>query len=227
MKDPGAQAALRAALVLLSAALVRMALTPASRSPVLDHRADVADSLLAVGDSLSVESERRNRPLEVGETIDPNRAEEADLDRLPRVGPAIAARIVADRTANGPYLRPGDLLRVPGIGPRSVDRLSPFLDFSGARSLTRPAEAKGPPEARRLLGVVDQSDGLGGTGSVRLNHASDVQLESLPGIGPVLAQRIIEIRRARGGFRSLEDLLDVPGVGPAVLERLRPLITLR
>ena len=227
MKDPGAQAALRAGLILLGAAVLRVALTPGAGSPVLNERTDVADSLLSVGDSLARDSERRSRPLAAGERLDPNTAGEAELDRLPRVGPAIAARIVADRTANGPYRRPDDLLRVPGLGPGSVERLSPLLDFSGAGDLPRPVEAKEGTEVRRLLGVVDRSREPEESGLVRLNHASAVQLESLPGIGPVLARRIIEIRRARGGFRSLEDLLDVSGVGPAVLSRLRPMVTLR
>ncbi|NNM35392.1 MAG: hypothetical protein HKO53_20120, partial [Gemmatimonadetes bacterium] len=79
MKDPGAQAALRAALVLLGAALFRVVLTPAAGPPVLNHRADVADSLLAAGDSLSRESARRSRPLAEGEKLDPNTADEVDL----------------------------------------------------------------------------------------------------------------------------------------------------
>lgn len=59
---------------------------------------------------------------------------------------------------------------------------------------------------------------------VSLNAATAEQLETLPGIGPVLARRIVEHRIRYGSFQRLEDLLQVEGVGPRVLERLRPLL---
>lgn len=58
-------------------------------------------------------------------------------------------------------------------------------------------------------------------GLVNVNTATPAQLESLPGIGPALAQRIVEGRP----YHTIEDLLDVPGIGPATLEKLRPLVT--
>lgn len=57
---------------------------------------------------------------------------------------------------------------------------------------------------------------------VNLNTASQAEIESLPGVGPALAQRIIEGRP----YRSLEDLDRVRGIGPKLLERLRPLVAL-
>jgi competence ComEA-like helix-hairpin-helix protein len=56
-----------------------------------------------------------------------NSATARDLDCVPGVGPALAARIVADRTARGPFGRIEDLDRVPGIGKRLVERLRPYL----------------------------------------------------------------------------------------------------
>ncbi len=58
-----------------------------------------------------------------GGAIDVNRADAAALDALPGVGPALAARIVAWRTANGPFRSPEDLLSVSGIGDRTLERL--------------------------------------------------------------------------------------------------------
>lgn len=57
-----------------------------------------------------------------------------------------------------------------------------------------------------------------------LNAAGETELESLPGIGPVLARRIIAHRMRDGPYRRLEDLLRVEGIGPKLLERLRPLV---
>jgi competence ComEA-like helix-hairpin-helix protein len=58
--------------------------------------------------------------------------------------------------------------------------------------------------------------------TVDLATADVAQLDALPGIGPVLAERIVAERRRVGGFRRVEDLLAVPGIGPRLFERLRP-----
>ena len=50
-------------------------------------------------------------------------------------------------------------------------------------------------------------------------------LDALPGIGPVLAARIVQHRREHGAFRDPDELLAVRGIGPRLLERLRPLVT--
>ncbi len=62
-------------------------------------------------------------------------------------------------------------------------------------------------------------------GMVRINLASASDLENLPGVGPVLAERIVAHRDLIGGFQIVEDLLDVPGIGEAKLASLRDLIS--
>jgi competence protein ComEA len=66
----------------------------------------------------------------------------------------------------------------------------------------------------------------GGGGVVSLNAADAIALETIPGIGPVTAQAIIATRESLGGFDSLDQLLDVDGIGPATFESIRPYITL-
>jgi competence ComEA-like helix-hairpin-helix protein len=56
---------------------------------------------------------------------------------------------------------------------------------------------------------------------VNLNVAGQAELETLPGIGPVLAKRIIEVRRQLGGFQNVEELLEVSGIGSRRLDRIR------
>lgn len=63
-----------------------------------------------------------------------------------------------------------------------------------------------------------------GSGLVDLNAADVGALDALPGIGPVLAQRILDWRTEHGRFTSVDELGEVAGIGPTVLERLRPLV---
>lgn len=66
--------------------------------------------------------------------------------------------------------------------------------------------------------------GGGSAGVVNLNSATLEQLDTLPGIGPSLAQQIISYRETHGPFTSVDQLNEVPGIGPARLEQLRPLV---
>ena len=69
------------------------------------------------------------RALRDGARIDVNRALAADLELLPGVGPTLARRIVEQRDAHGGFANAEDLLRVRGIGPRTLERLRPLLAF--------------------------------------------------------------------------------------------------
>ena len=74
------------------------------------------------------------------------------------------------------------------------------------------------------VGEVVASAGAG-DGLVNLNTADAAALDTLPRIGPALAERILAWREKNGPFASVEDLLDVPGIGDAILEGLRDLVT--
>jgi competence protein ComEA len=62
------------------------------------------------------------------------------------------------------------------------------------------------------------------SGPVHLNTATLEQLDELPGVGPVTAQKIIDYRQEHGAFSSVDDLDGIPGIGPARLEQLRDLV---
>jgi competence protein ComEA len=67
--------------------------------------------------------------------------------------------------------------------------------------------------------------GCPGWPGVDLNSASAQELDALPGIGPVLAQRIVTHRDEQGPFRSVDQLDDVPGIGPTIFAELAELVT--
>jgi len=63
-------------------------------------------------------------------------------------------------------------------------------------------------------------------GTVNINTATAEQLEMLPGIGESRANAVIALRKQRGGFKSIDELKDVKGIGEAALERLRPYVSI-
>lgn len=81
-------------------------------------------------------------------------------------------------------------------------------------------DANGLPAAAST-GAVPGAAASGSTAIVDLNSADAAALDTLPGVGPALAQRILDWRSANGGFASVEQLLDISGIGEKTFERLR------
>jgi len=155
----------------------------------------------------------RARPLGPSERIDADRASATDLARLPRVGLALAKKIVADREARGPFGELAGLDRVPGVGAGLLAAIGPHLAFSGPSSLgARLAVTSTPPGA-----PADPS----GAAVVNLNTADVSMLDALPGIGPARARAIVSYRETNGPFRAVQELARVPGFGAAALARLK------
>ena len=117
-----------------------------------------------------------------------------------------------------------DALRVAGGAKRGADltsvNLAAFLTDAQQVTIVKKGAAQ-PGGAAGLGGA-----GPGGSGGpVNINTATLEELETLPGIGPALGQRIIDFRTAHGPFRSVDDLLNVSGIGEKRLADLRPGIT--
>jgi len=204
MHDTETRALVRAATVLLCVCSLRFGIPLLSGGPV-DVPTDVLEELGSATRSATEEADRRSRPLAPDERIDPNRADEVTLDRLPGIGPTASSAIVAARDSGIVFRRPDDLLVVRGIGPASVKRIAGALDLDS------------PP-----AGVRRRTSGAGGAGVDRidLNRADLDDLQRLPGVGPAIAERIVAVRR-QAPFRSVDDLMRVPGIGATTVDRLR------
>ena len=114
--------------------------------------------------------------------------------------------IVADAIEAAGGLRPGAL----------VERINLAAPVSDGEQILVPG-----PEDTHDGGASETGAG----GPLSLNRASAKELETLPGVGPVLAERIVAFREASGGFEVVEDLLEVPGIGEAKLAAMRDLVT--
>src|SRR6266699_5088735 len=122
----------RAALLLASLALagagVRFLLAPAPQSPPGDvHLQSPSPSRSADLRETARRAASLARPLAPGERIDLDRADVTEITRLPRVGPALAQRIVAWRTQHGAFGSLERLDSVSGVGPKLLDAIRPFV----------------------------------------------------------------------------------------------------
>jgi competence protein ComEA len=162
-----------------------------------------------------------------GPRLDLNRATKSELRLLPGVGDALALRVVEHRQRHGPFRSVDDLSQVTGFGPKTLERLRPWLfvalEPTGVEVSDAIEPAAKPRPAKRVDLASKKIDALHGE-PIAVNRASQADLQKLPGIGPKLSQRILD-ERARGPFKSVEDLRRVPGIGAKTLERLRPLVT--
>ena len=99
---------------------------PAHDAPTGDSTASTSDAERHRSGTSGTRS-RGSEPALRPETIDVDRATAAELERLPGIGPSLASRIVADREQNGLFGTAEALRRVKGIGPRTLERIRPYL----------------------------------------------------------------------------------------------------
>ena len=130
-------------------------------------------------------------------------------------------------------------VRRPGVyefteGARVIDAIDAA---GGARSgallealnlaapLTDGTQILVPREGQEGVAPAPVTGGAVAGGLVNVNSAIATELEELPGIGEVIAQRIIDYRTENGPFATVDELLDVSGIGDAILESIRELVT--
>lgn len=135
----------------------------------------------------------------------------------------------------GAVRKPG-LVRL-GAGARVDDAIAAAGGAKSAKALATVNLARLVVDGEQIVVGASQgaqaATGPGVQGSVgnagpmvSINAATAAQLEELPGVGPVLAQRIVDWRQANGPFRSVEELGEVSGIGSSILDQLRSKVTL-
>lgn len=162
---------------------------------------------------------------------------------LPRADTATESTTLASPTtsigplhvhAAGAVARPG-VVQVPS-GARVVDVIAAAggaasdadLNQINLAELVTDGERVYIPRAGEVVAAVAapsgsaKGGGTDATGIVNINEASESELEALPGVGPATAKAIVDYRTQNGRFRSVDDLLNVRGIGPAKLEQIKP-----
>lgn len=142
-------------------------------------------------------------------------------------GPTLIADL--KRVNLAAVLRDGDRVVIPRIAqPPYPYTEAQLLAFSQKAGRPPPGSGEAAPAGGGPPALSGASNARAGEAAVavNVNTATAADLERLPGVGPVLARRIVEFREARGLFRRLEDLQDVEGIGPKLYRRLEPLLRL-
>ena len=178
---------------------------------------------------------RPTDPVASRPAVDLNRADRADLEQVPGIGPTLAREIDDHRRTRGPFRAVEELRSVKGVGPATLDKVRPFLrvDLPASDSpvaepslepmvLQRKQPQPPAPAPHPRAGGASRKLQPGDP-PVNVNTANLNELTRLPSIGPVTAQSILTARSA-GPFKSLADLDRVKGIGPKTLDKIRPFV---
>ena len=207
-----------AALMMLTASLLLLAIPYVFR-PKADAPSDFS-ILQAIADDTSCEPDvseahsnydRKRHAYAKPFAFDPNSADEQTLVKL-GFKPWLAKRVLKFRLAGGRFKTGADLYKLYGADSVLVDRLQPFVRIKPFEQEDKKPYAKTAYPQRRSLEVIE------------LNTADTTALIALPGIGSKLAKRIIAFRERLGGFYSTDQLKEVYGLKPEVIELILPRI---
>jgi competence protein ComEA len=176
------------------------------------------------------------RPLELDREkrtpyrIDLNTAQREQLLQVPGIGERTAEKIEKYREEHGPFESRTELTQIPGIGPAKYEKIAGSVTTQSEEARVVIDTSTGPSPKRTASNSLKSSNSKKPTkkeegikAPIDVNQADLDELQKLPGIGPRLAQRIVD-ERAKSPFRSVEDLRRVSGIGPKILERLKPFV---
>ena len=149
--------------------------------------------------------------------FDPNTAQHSQLEAL-GIDSAVSARIIKYRMKGGIYRRKSDLKKIYGLSGEQFVLLYPYIDLPEKIVNTQPTEVKTDPVLANSSEPDDEPDPLP---AFDLNLADTAVLQTISGIGSVLANRIIGFRDKLGGFVDEEQLYQVYHLDSNVVDRLK------
>jgi competence protein ComEA len=186
------------------------------------------------GSGSADEAEKTEAPAPTGPIkINEVTVEELVAYKVSGLGQATAEGIIEYRDAHGPFRSVEDVDKAPRVGEALLAKLQDKgLDFgdvppppaADATEATAPstAPASGGTASKPPTASAAPAPG----GKINVNTATAEQLEALNGVGPSTAQKIVEYRAANGPFKSVDELDNVPGIGPATIAKFRDQATL-
>ena len=148
-----------------------------------------------------------------------NTATAQELETLNGIGPALAQRILEYRAEHGPFTDVNELLNVKGIGEATLNKFRDQVSVAPRSEKEHQTEETPAEDGETATGGTEEK------ALVNINTATCEELQTLNGIGPVLAQRIVDYRTVHGPFTSVEELLNVKGIGEKTLNKFREQIT--
>ena len=143
-------------------------------------------------------------PAPVGQ-VNINTAGAAELQGVTGIGAVLAERIISYRTQSGNFQKIEDIQNVSGIGPATFEKMRSEITVGEAKS----ESASG--------GAIEQTIDV----KININSAGPAELQNITGVGPTIAQRIIEYREQNGPFEKIEEIKNVNGIGDATFEKMK------
>jgi len=158
--------------------------------------------------------EKIEKETEKIEKIDINKAEIENLSKLPGIGPVKSQAIVDYREKNGEFNSLIELTNIKGIGKKTLAKLLPYLEMIGDSAEVYAFAAEDTQ-------TTDSSISADTNEKININSASVELLQNLSGIGEKKAQAIIDYRNEHGSFHTIEEIMNVKGIGQGIFDKIK------
>lgn len=155
--------------------------------------------------------------------FDPNTLDEAGWRSL-GLKPGQIRTLLRYRSKGGRFRKPEDLLRIYGLSPGLAEALIPYVQIAGQEKAESPfpSQPSYTPDSSRWT-----QKRKSGPVILNINLADSSAFESLPGIGPVLARRLVNFREKLGGFYSIDQVRETFGMPDSTYQRIQPLLVVK
>ena len=183
--------------------------------PIVSNNTDDDKKINSNSENLAMNERPPNDQFEQAETITPFPIQEATFKDLKSAGLStyVANNILKYISAGGVVKNENDLMKIYGMDSTQLIAASSYLIYPSIEKNVTTDTLRKEYTPKRSVNSLD------------LNKATITQLDSLPGIGPVLAERIIKFKEGLGGFFDVHQLKDIYGLPPETFEKIAPFLT--